>query len=137
MTRTTTPQKRHRSGYDAEAGQLLRRQGTVSAFVESEDPVQVLSDHSELVFDAGCVVCCVCSCTRLCFAVGARWVPHWIASRMPTAIQPQQTQLPAVPRAQAHDGGDQGLPRRPQGVFVLVACDGLDDTVARYTERTK
>ncbi len=61
--RTDTPpphhhhhqQKRHRGGYDAGAGLLLRKQGTVSAFVETEDPVAMLSEHSELTFGAGCV----------------------------------------------------------------------------------
>ena len=52
-------QKRHRSGYDGDAGVLLRNRASVTAFIDSEDPVQVLSDCTELVFESRYVCMCV------------------------------------------------------------------------------
>jgi len=43
-------QKRHRSGYDGEVGVLLHKKATVSAFLDSEDPVQMLSEQNQLAF---------------------------------------------------------------------------------------
>ena len=47
-------QKRHRSGYDGEPGVLLHRKATVSAFIETDDPVQMLSEQNQLAFGAEC-----------------------------------------------------------------------------------
>ena len=44
-------QKRHRSGYDGEVGVLLHKRGSVSAFLDSEDPVQMLSEQNQLTFE--------------------------------------------------------------------------------------
>jgi len=44
-------QKRHRSGYDGGVGVLLHKRGTVSAFLDSEDPVQMLSEQNQLTFE--------------------------------------------------------------------------------------
>eukprot|EP00611_Tribonema_gayanum_P012939 TRINITY_DN2365_c0_g1_i1.p1 TRINITY_DN2365_c0_g1~~TRINITY_DN2365_c0_g1_i1.p1 ORF type:complete len:1046 (+),score=376.55 TRINITY_DN2365_c0_g1_i1:217-3354(+) len=48
--------KRHRSGYDESLGQLLTRKGTITAFIESEEPIRVLSDMHVLEFTDMCAV---------------------------------------------------------------------------------
>jgi AdoMet-dependent rRNA methyltransferase SPB1 len=49
-------QKRHRGGYEAGVGVLLHRKATVSDFIESEDPVQMLTDLNQLVWGDKCKV---------------------------------------------------------------------------------
>lgn len=46
--------KRHRSGYDEEAGILLSKSCTVSQFVHSKDPVRLLTDMNSLQFTDEC-----------------------------------------------------------------------------------
>lgn len=46
--------KRQRGGYDDNANLLLTRSQTVSAFIESSDPVRLLTDISSLKFSATC-----------------------------------------------------------------------------------
>lgn len=46
--------KRHRTGYDESLGILLSQSVTVTDFLNSTDPVQILTDASELVFTEVC-----------------------------------------------------------------------------------
>eukprot|EP00953_Heterococcus_sp_UTEX-ZZ885_P025457 13845-Heterococcus_DN1.PRE.1 len=48
--------KRHRTGYDNSLGPTLQKKGTVTAFVESEDPIQMMSDLHVIEFTEGCAV---------------------------------------------------------------------------------
>jgi AdoMet-dependent rRNA methyltransferase SPB1 len=46
--------KRHRSGYDDDAGVLLKKTCTVTQFVQSKDPVRLLTDMNEFVYSPEC-----------------------------------------------------------------------------------
>lgn len=48
--------KKHRSGYDESLGVLLTRSASVSSFIASKDPVNVLSENNKLVFTDDCTV---------------------------------------------------------------------------------
>jgi AdoMet-dependent rRNA methyltransferase SPB1 len=46
--------KRHRSGYDDDAGVLLKKTCTVTQFVQSKDPVRLLTDMNEFIYTPEC-----------------------------------------------------------------------------------
>jgi AdoMet-dependent rRNA methyltransferase SPB1 len=46
--------KRHRTGYDESLGMTLRSSKSVSEFIESSDPVRMLTDVNELIFTDSC-----------------------------------------------------------------------------------
>lgn len=46
--------KRHRTGYEENAGPLLTRTATVSEFIASTDPVRMLTDTNQLLFSEDC-----------------------------------------------------------------------------------
>lgn len=46
--------KRHRTGYDEDAGILLTTSKPVSAFIQSKDPIRMLTDVNKFVFTEGC-----------------------------------------------------------------------------------
>jgi AdoMet-dependent rRNA methyltransferase SPB1 len=46
--------KRHRTGYDEDAGILLTTSKPVSSFIQSKDPIRMLTDVNTFVFTEGC-----------------------------------------------------------------------------------
>eukprot|EP01038_Epipyxis_sp_PR26KG_P008579 gene8579-11592_t len=48
--------KRQRSGYDESLGMLLKKTASISEFISSNDPIQLLTDTAELVFTEECRV---------------------------------------------------------------------------------
>ena len=107
--------RRHRTGYDESLGMLLTATATVTEFVESQEPVRLLSDVNQIIFSDACTkykehpltseeICRNFEDLKLLGKIDFKKLLKWRTS-IRKAFEPEPEPAPSIAKGSAADRG--------------------------------